>query len=626
MQKEIFILFNFCILLQSLVFAQSIKTVFIANTTSASNMTIGTTPSSSITFDLNTIPISATIDSCKLLLVCATNITNKTMLDITLAQGTFPDATQVVNNNKRICYLSLDKGVKQDSVLRANVNPAFISKNLYKTLGISLKVHKNTLTFANKSLLPGNCPRLVVYYTLKNYQKVEWAGAQGDAQHQAQTATNFGGIIPTGFTCEKVTEITNNQQDLVMYKNKIYVAAPGEINALKAANLYAIEPNTKNKTRIATNLDNSIQMPVIDYAGRLYYISENKVSVFDLNNGNAKTEPISISGMKTIKVSPTIGKDGTLYLVLSNIICAYSPFPQHRLLWQYSLSGDKSPLTLNPEGTIAYVASYTRDTLYAINTNNGRKIGEVAVALAPVQNEGATIPLVNNKGYIFVSNQLINATQISIFDKNLVPVNTIKETNLSRPIAGKDIVFWMNNGNLIRADSMGNTLSKVLVKASLSTHSLVTDLSNNAYVLGMDNSLYYIAAKATSAVSVKSQNAFQKALIIAPDGVLYTTTSDNLHRFTTTFASTSFATDYTLGVADKQNNNICLRGKTVNIPNDYVLMNKKILLANETINLGTNTTIDKAADITLDIGKGGISFKPGFRVEKGATLSCKTGY
>lgn len=597
-----------------------IPTVVIASSL-GSDMTISGTSLRDVTFPLTTIPAGATIESCMLQLTAAQAVASQMNLSAHLGNdNTFPEGIQ--NNNRRIGYLVLDAGVKKDSTFEIKVNKLFIEQNIGKNFKVTLKGGDNGSVVLTNQTPIGNCPRLLITYSLPNTAtQTNWAMSQADRQHTASTYSRFAGEKPSAWAANEVKDLGDVQTDLVMYANKIYTVGYKE----GKTNLYAIEPYSKNAVVVGENLPvhSKQAMPAINGNGVFYYFTANAAHCIELANSNKKTENvITYSSIEAPIASPTIGQDGALYLVMTNNVYAYSPFPEHKQLWLYSLAGKKSPVTLNKAGTIAYFVSYETNTIFAVNTSNGKQIASATIAgLTNVENEGATIPLVDNAGNVYVSNKLINASKIAIFDEKLKPIRTVEGTNMSRPVMGAgDFVFWVNNGILTKAtadkDNSTSTLS-----SGLSVHSIVADASNNVYCLGKNRVLYtYIDV--TNNYSVGTID-YQKAMIIAPDGVLYTATNSLVYKF----SPSTYTGNYTVTATDIQNNNTVFRGTTLNIPTNINVDKTQTFVGGKlvvTANGTSSPTFNTKANVSL-IGNTGISFQPGFHVKQGATLACKVG-
>lgn len=625
---KILLLFSLlcCILLQPLLTtAQQISTVAISNNIGSGNLEI-TTTAKTISFPINTIPTGAIVRSCSLVLTVAKDIIPQKSMKIK------------TNGTERVQYFSTT--FKADTVVQISLDSSVIRDT---SINLELSLLKDAIEFKNDKSKPGECPHLVVTYAYKS-APIPWASSQANAQHTSNTYMRIAGVNPNSLTSTTIDLNEKILTNLVMYQNKIYLVS----NANNETKLMAVDINSKEVTQVQTLdplKDKELYaskgiMPAISTAGLLYYISENYVQVIDIQAATPSIiKQIGVSNLKTVVAAPTIGKDGTLYLALNDIIYAYSPRPQYQLLWQYSPktgTGAKSPITLNKEGTIAYFVDYKSKKLIALNTINGREIrisSQEVVGEIPT-NENPTIPMVNNYGNIYVCNRLQDGTKMSIFDKNMNLIRVITGAKISRPVAGAgtnlgaaedSLAFFLKNGYLMRTNPY-KTKDSIFVASDLVAYSLIADASNNVYCLSTNKQIYPIYNNPKLDIMSPSfplPEAAQKAMIIAPDGTLYTASTFSLYKILpSSFGGKSF--NFSDAGGDSNKDDIVFRA-------DYVTINRSLTSANQRFigtNLTTvnNITIEEKASVTIGVGKNGVKFQNGFSVKTGATLSCKTGY
>ena len=589
-----------------------------------SNIPIIVSPASAIniTFDLVTIPAGASIDSCKMQLVLNEDIGQKMLLDV-----------RNLSDNKAVFNVGLDVSNKKDYIINITVATKFFNFPTIKSLNIALKTQiTNSLVKASfypaDNVSPGNAPRLIVYYhlpaTLSAMPVVNWASARADAQHTAQTQNLVKGANPTTFDSKLINDFGDIQTDLVMSNGLVYIVSnvSNVSNVSSKTTLYSIDPVTSFKSVVVDNLpatDGKKTMPVIDAYGRLFYFSANLATAYDLNNNNA-SQFINIPTGQIITAQPTIGADGSLYLVFGNIIRAYSPYPQLQPIWFYSNNSIGSTVSLNKEGTIAYVI--VKDSIVALNTNNGRRINAALLTVAQTgNNPSSTIPLVDIDGNVYVANSLTDATNIDIFDANLMnKKQSISGDHISHMAKGNDGVYFVNGSSLTRC--LPETQIKVAdVPDDGGVRSLVTDLSGNVYWFGANHFYEYVSA-ANKVISAPSRLELTlKAMIIAPDASLYVCTSSSLY----TFRSHSFDADYPLAGNDFNFINATFRGNNITVPDRFSFSNTQQLTGVNSVTIGSNVTLFSTANITIQCGKD-ISFNNNFSLQSGAQLSCKTGY
>jgi hypothetical protein len=575
----------------------------------------------SLSFDLSFIPAHAIIDSAKFDIVL-NNRTDGTTSIIVTYDGNLPPGVTSKQINSRV----LPKGTVAGTEIMLNVNKAFITASSPNRFNIILtnKI-PNSVSGYYASANINLAPRIIVYYSYKN-NAVDWAGSHADGQHSGRTLMRFAdaGHV-SNFRMAPLQKFNKVQTDLVMYKNQVYLID----GAIGKTTVYAIDPvlNVQNKVG---DFDAVTQMPVIVPSGRMYYVSNNKVDVVNLHNYADRKTAISLSTTEIVSAAPASGRDGSLYLAMNSVVRAYTPYPNHQLIWQYDMPDNKSTVALSPDETMAYVINRS-GKLVVINTINGHEVNTTNLYMkTPDPNEGVTIPLVTTTGYVYVANKLIDADSIYVFNSQLGRVQSIGGVNLSQPVSGTDTlmktvntstVYFMNAGNLVQSFP---TMSHVVIpfKTNLSVRSLISDMTNNIYCLGNDQVLYsYINGNLNiSPANMGDDVGFQKAMIIAPDGSLYTATSSSLFTLRPVYKS-----DYSLKSTDAQLNNYTFRGNQLNVNGSYILQGKKILIGSQAVNINTNVRLDPSANVLIESG-GKVSFQTGFSVPVGAQLTIKNNY
>ncbi|MGV3508138.1 MAG: hypothetical protein ACO1N7_02525 [Sphingobacteriaceae bacterium] len=603
-----------------------VKTVIPATITSDRNLIVTNQNGGSLNFDLSSLPKGADIKSSKLQLVLQEDVRQKMLLDV----RTLPAKTRIFN--KELGILN-----KKESVIDLNIDPKFYNLPATKQLSIGLQtIIKNEVraAFYPASVVNvSNAPRLIISYSTNQQQLPNWASLRGNAQHTAQTLKMFQGATPTDFVIKEIGNLGAIQSDLVMGNNLIYAVS----NEGSITKMYAIDPISKNQFIIADNLNATsfVTTPVLDPFGRLYYFSENEIKVFDLTANNSGTKIADVNTSDKITASPTAGPDGSLYVSSANNISAYRSFGKNQtspLLWQYNLDGKKSAVTLNNNGTIAYVLSHDQKKIISINANNGRKIAERRVFLQDYSTtESSTVPLVNSNGFVYMTSKLNNADSLYILDENLKLVKSFGGGKFSSAAMANDGSIYF-----VKGDSLVNVGPKKAYRGvnklpnAPSVRSVVTDLSNNVYILTSDKMIYNYLNKENRLIKVPVNlkdgsgndiDITQGNMIIAPDGSLYAMSSSKIY----TIRSNKFDNEYTLTDGDKYTSNVSFRGNKIIVPEKFTLTNKKQLVGVDAVLINNGVTIAKDAIVSIQ-SAGGITFKPGFKINAGATLSCKTGY
>jgi hypothetical protein len=611
-------------------FAQTIRTVIPADP--ADSVTIRNGKDATLAFALTALPPNAILDSCVLQLTLAKDITQSMLLQFRYpgpakrrelgiglkslySSNKNQQTIKIVIDNKKIKDTNFSKAIAA-GMLKIVISNA--NNRLDRMVTASFYPYR-----ADADANTGKAPRLIVYYKV-NRPAVEWATARGNAQHTAQTVTAFRGQVPAGFVSKTLFPM-QVQTDLVSYNNKLYVVG----KEAGTTTLYAIDPITRSKDIVATGLDAPSTMPAIDPAGRMYYVSENTIQVIDLATRDVKNT-INVSGNHTMENAPVIGKDGSLYLVFSDNIYAYSPYPQNRLLWRYSnpaMEGDKSPVALSKDNTVAYVV-YRKDSIIgsiiALNTTTGELIKQQKIIPGKeIQTQAVGMPVLDKADNVYVANQLNDADKLYIFSAKLDSLKVIAGTSISMPVISGNNVFFVKDGQLMEYTGTG---SRVLAKFKnlRSVRSLVTDKSGTLFCLENADTprlFVYTSQNNSHRVYPAMNSSADRAVMITSDGTLYTATTNEL----IAIRPDVFSGDYMLQPKDYQVDNVVFRGNTLFIPPASALTANQYLIGQNGVIFQSNSSVGATADIKVESG-GGISFKNGFRVVKGATLSCKTGY
>lgn len=580
-----------------------------------------TDSSSTLSFVLSAIPLTAKIKTCSLHITLSEDVSDKMILDTKIS-------------GSRFGYYYVDRSFKSNRQFVIDGTIDLLKRIETKKIPDTINMELMTRNEGNNNKISvfgkGNqSPRLVITYELIPEPSTDWAMPYANAQHGGNTFMRFGGDVSGVFKPQMSLPFNTIQKDFVIHKDKVITIDYRD----NKTSLYAVNPITKSKTPIVQSGMVASTIPVIDRFGNLYYSSENNIEVINLENSSYRKR-ISIGNLKNVTTFPTIGPDGSFYLVLNSPtqsgseIYAYSPDPLNALLWKKTLNGKVSALSFNKKGTIAYVASFKEKKFIAINPINGDTIKESdSISLESPTNTGFTVPLVTDNGYIFITNKLIDANKMYVFDSNLELKKTIEGDNISRAVSGSNNnVFFVKDGllhNYLAEEQISLKGTIRLFTDKIAIRSLVADKSNNVYCLGTDKKLYsyYGTEKSKKVItSEEYKDDFDKAMVISRDGTLYTATSKELIAFKF-FPST----DYTLTEADNQQNDLTIKGNNITAPEDYILNKNQILVGSNHVQFLKNVVLAAEGNILIESGKT-ISFKSGFNVKKGAKLTCRIGY
>ena len=151
-------------------------------------------------------------------------------------------------------------------------------------------------------------------------------------------------------------------------KKNLTIATDGTVYLQTYSNLIALNPdNGEIKWRFETgetDSDNDV-CPAIDQQGNVYF-SHNKTLYALDSNGNKKWQKVFDHPVKT----PSIGQDGTIYLVEASIrgadgetrsaVCAVDP-QSSEIRWSYIDFHGPGPPSISPEGNIYIAGGYNPD-------------------------------------------------------------------------------------------------------------------------------------------------------------------------------------------------------------------------------------------------------------------------
>jgi hypothetical protein len=594
-------------------------------------------------FDLSTIPQNAKIESCVLLLVLdtvpptITSVRVKQVLDNKLSSNNLSGQIALrqiyasrYKESDTLAFRSLTGTIErslQQELASNDKKITFQLSTAYKNAPLSF--YSSVLPKLETRQNPGFIPRLVVQYSPAP-GGATWANSHADAQHTSRSSWRSMGPKANQPAVEKIYQLQAPiQKDMVMYKGRIYLIAPVAASYF----LYAIDPITKAIDSLQlTEVKVPDKMPAVDPFGIYYHITAQAVDVINLEN-NVITHPIKLPGqLNFIKASPTLGPDGTLYLSTSLFIYAYSPYPKHQLLWQYNPRGKNiSSVTLSVDGGTAYVvteseAQDARDGVIAINTINGRGT-RVPVDLVSSEDGNMMIPAVNQRGQLFITNGFPQGNALYIFDKQLRALDTIKGNRISQPsVAADGTVFYVKDGTVFNYTRDGSV--RVASESVGDVNSIVTDAGNNVYLL-TDTKVFGFKKPTSSQppgnspkwMDITHNAGLQRAMMVAPDGSIYSASSTALY----TIRSRNFTpASYTVSASDLLLNKSAFHGQTLTLTENINSGYQQMFIGAESVNINS-VEIKAGAKVTL-ISGGTISFQPGFRLQKGAELSCKTGY
>ncbi|TKC06795.1 hypothetical protein FA048_16490 [Pedobacter polaris] len=586
-----------------------IRTVIPATSSRSPSIRIDQGLTATVSFDLSVLPKDCIIESSSLQFATRNVLVNTAVV------------LEVYKSDaERITFQSVKTSDTAKTLIAIDIkNKMYWPKSNSSTYAVTLKTTKNAGDLLELYGSPddavfeqGFAPKLIINYTEAIVNKVDWGISNANAQHSSQSFMGIKGAIPSGYTVKSVEADGEIKLNLLLFKDNIYLYSNSGIAKVNVRDLKM----TKIKTGLVAATETSI--PAIDNLGRFYYPNTENVSVIELGNNNNYSDKIKQNGKLVNAI--TLGADGSVYLPTINSISAYMPFPRNRLIWSYPFSGKKSTITLNEEGTIAYVAVSSNNAtgILALDATNGRLISFKSLALKAEGSANLAIPVLDKQGDVYIADKLRGADSLYVFKSNLSKLDkTITGANISIPTAGIEKgVLFIKNGFLMKYID-GNEVKFANMGYNGEVVSLISDQANNIFCLGADKKLYLLFNKESQFKKVENVNGGM-ALIMGVDGTLYTASNNNL----TAIKPSAYTDDYTLVQADFNDDDLTFRGKKVITSKGFVISRNRVITAKEEVILGTDVQVSNATLMIKSAGK--ISFGKGFLIKKGSEVVVRT--
>jgi hypothetical protein len=592
-----------------------------------------------LNFNLSTLPDKVELKGCKLQLTVKVELKVIKRMNIRLGDdGVFP--TTKPNNGRLVTSIVLNSRMVKDSVLSIPIDPAFIQSNKAKGLPLVLEFDRQSnakVSFFGGKLNAGAGPRLVIeYQSLLPQTPIEWSQDESQAARNRRSPFAMEGAAATNYESLRLTDLQNIHRGLLMYREMLYVVDQNPQNT----QLFAVNPISGQQTMVVDGLTPPLVAGAIDPFGGLYLADAGGVTRIDLTTQIKTNRVVSFGAAEIPTASPTIGADGRQYYPLNGTVTAYSPAPQHQLLWHYSLAGTNGPVALNAAGTVAYFVNYKpsgsqrSDSLLAVNANNGRRMAAVAVTMAAWTNEKLLSPLVTEAGTLYLPDRAVGAKQIEVFDARLKYLGRLAEGGgYSMPVAAaeNDAAYCIRNGALWYLKGVTITKVKTMgggIPPDMVVQRIVSDRSGHVYCsAGEKESICFAFLKTPTGhqcIAFQSNRdmgvGFQGNWVVGADGTLFGNTSSKIYRMRADFYET-----FTLTSTQAPLNNRSFRGQKLMVSDNLSFVASQTWVGKEQVRIGEGVTLAPTARLTVQSG-GGISFGKNFKVSQGATLRCRTGY
>lgn len=583
-------------------------------------------------FDLSKIPARARVESWEIRIYLAEMNGPQQAVQMYLLPDTeksvnqtlFNSENTTLNNEGKSLQVTIDDVQKRERWLSDQKN---VLKVQLDSKAENFKYY-TTMTGSSDALINYQPKLIINYYMPLMMAEDNWSQHKNNPQHTGQSLWKAN-VQPTDL---KYTEVVYKTRANSFIKSKLVIYKQQLVFHYQRDSVpqYNIRAIAANGTMTMPAKDKDIGgvvnfQPVIDHSGRLYCIVANSMlKILDLENNLNIIHTEQLGNNVQVTDTPVLGYDGSLYLSTNQGIYAYTPYPQLKLKWKYSSKGNYfGTVALSEDEKTVYVINGGIGKLLAIDNIDGTKKWESGNFLEyTVKDRKGRIPIpvpsVKDK-WIITLDGVQEGNRFSIIDSAgkiievTPPLEPSKGEVFSEPVIGsieKEDSYYayiINNGALEAYNLKTGARVKRSKALGLNPASaLVMEANDNVYVLNNEQNNQSIAVfnkECFAIVEPKKlegiENLADEHLVLAPDGNLYTDSSSKL---------------YSIRPMSNQD-----ELELQNLENQMVYRGalKIIVNGSASVNAETNTIIYAANKI---------SFKTGFKVKKGAKLTCKTGY
>lgn len=578
-------------------------------------------------FSLAAIPEGAIIDTVDLMIYLSTVKNTSSVFEqgVNLYELSAPRNNQVINiaDSSSIALSLISKNDIDKAIhLRPDITngATWVSErkgNFYCIL--AAEEAETYRYYTERSNYISRQPKLVVSYHMpvSQVRKKSWPQYKYDAQHTAMLRWQSNATA-TGFRLSNVfTPLVANyiKSDPLLNDDKLVIAYQAS-----APPMYRLRTLSQQGYLLSETVTDVVGLvkygPVADRKSNIYCISGNTGGTLNvLRQDYMKvifTKQLDNSAQAT--APPVIGFDGCIYISTDKGLYAYTPQPECKLKWTYALATNRfGTAALNEAEQTIYVYDGANGKIAALNSIDGSKKWDVNVGstfttdipVPSVKNDRVCITNSQRKGNRFY---IVNATDGNVINT----ITTGTDDIISQSVIGTDRVFIINNGRLeAYALSDGAKQSTASITGLNPASALVMDANDNVYVLNTEQgkqSLTMVAPGAAifPSVPIDDANGYLTGnrLSLAPNGSLFTGNDNHLYSILPT--GFSVKSDLTIPF----DNDSDFRSEYLYRSEGMIRVAGKILMTNQ--------------NVVIHAGKG-ITFQPGFRVQMGATLSCRSG-
>jgi hypothetical protein len=342
--------------------------------------------------------------------------------------------------------------------------------------------------------------------------------------------------------------------------------------------------------------------------GRLYSVGEDRIALYDLDKEGEPIRHVPIRDLK-ISVPPTLGADGSLYMVPSGYGSIYGLNPNLEELWRYpSDAGEQKVKEITP-----FVLGPGRQEYGYAARGTGKKNELVRINTA----DGSVERQEFSEKFTDFHRPLVSKGPEQ--DYVLLGAYSVEDGLLACYSGGKEI--WARGGPVSRPnqDSQGN---KVLVVQNGRLRAY--DKLNGAELCSTDEET---PLEATSNLVLDGEDR----IYFWNNGILYGYTSNCTRFLSQTIKDLPerlellFGHDGTLVARTEGRRLYAITPSQPSLTLDQDIVHTDTIYSADTIRVANDLQLAEATTIMLK-ARDAIRFGTGFTVKKGARLICKTGF
>jgi hypothetical protein len=248
-----------------------------------------------------------------------------------------------------------------------------------------------------------DAPRLTVTYEKPGAipGAADWAQVRRDAQHSGRSPWRMhdpdGRFTPTAFAARTIggaaasAVLSDLRQSPLLYDGRIFVVIDGGPGRFRLAAI-----DRSGAVLAERTLNEAPTYLVAGGPGRILYVTENRILEFDARTLGSPLRETPLPGDDTLRDAPTVGGDGTLYLVSQKYVRALTPSGGE--LWRRPTGERKvAAVALSADETTAYVLlGGTNPRLLALDAASGDcRWEERRVATSAGENDPMPLPVVS---------------------------------------------------------------------------------------------------------------------------------------------------------------------------------------------------------------------------------------